>query len=163
MISRRWRSTWQASRWCASYCLSSPARTAGSARSAAVLPALTCDVPVVTGAARAVCGWLKILGVATGGLGLALVFWVGVGGFKADAATLQTVSRVHYMQTYCLLLRKIAVPGPGPVPGPAPAVRVLQTPYAQWPWDVAAEGATRRVTTTARSRTTQSTRANTEK
>jgi uncharacterized membrane protein YedE/YeeE len=84
---------------------------------------LTCDVPVATGAARAVCGWLKILGVATGGLGLALVFWVGVGGFKADAATLQTVSRVHYTQTYRSPLRKIAVPGP--VPGPAPAVRVL--------------------------------------
>ena len=59
---------------------------------------LTCDVPVVTGTVRAACGWLKILGVATGGLGLALVFWVGGGGFKADAATLQTVSRVHYAE-----------------------------------------------------------------
>lgn len=132
-------------------------------RSAVVLSGLTFDASVVTGAARTTCGWLKILGVATGGLGLALVFWAGVGGFKADAATLRTVSRVHYTKTYRLPLQKIAVPGPGPVPGPAPAVRVLQTPYARRDVAPRSEDATRRANTTARPRTTQSKRASTEK
>ena len=63
------------------------------------------------------------------------------------------------MKAYRLPLQKTAVLGP--VPGPAPAVRVLQTPYARW--EAAAEGTARRANTTARSRTTQSKRANTEK
>lgn len=81
----------------------------------------------MTGTERAICGWFKILGVATGGFGLALEveFWVGVGGFKADAATYTPSAESMQNRDAYLPLRKTALPGP------APAVWVVQTPFAR--------------------------------